>query len=70
MASNQSHSQLTVIFELTNTWRKHHDWPGQSQVGEDRLLVAVAFRQGVAEVARPVVEVEHFLEAVRIPKAT
>jgi len=36
-------------------------------VGEDRLLVAVAFRQGVAEVARPVVEVEHFLEAVRIP---
>lgn len=60
-----------MIFELTNTLRKHHDRPGQSQVGEDRLLVVVAFRQGVAEVARPVVaEVEHFLEAVRIPKAT
>lgn len=40
-------------------------------MGEDRLLVVVAFRQGVAEVARPaVVEVERFLEAVRIPTAT
>ena len=40
-------------------------------MGEDRLLVVVAFRQGVAEVARPaVVEVERFREAVRMPKTT
>ena len=40
-------------------------------MGEGRLLVVRAFRQGVAEVARPVVvEVERFREAVRMPKAT